>query len=144
MTRDLRLPAPTLSSESFSRFDNSQNVKISVAYFRLYSAAFFHRILFLEKKDWLPSRRVFRQDPEGGFFVRVDPVQGFHLRSDISPNNIGLLAPKSSAGGDAGILKGKTQRGDIGENVQPFLLSDEAGRRIEHRGLDFSHETIFC
>jgi hypothetical protein len=65
-------------------------------------------------------------------------VHCFHLRSDVSPDNVGLFSIESAAAGYSGILKGKTQLGDIGEDVQTFLLSDEAGRRIEHGGLDLS------
>src|SRR5215470_4228897 len=52
----------------------------------------------------------------------------------------GCFSNKSSASGYSGILKGKTQLGDISEDVHPLLLSDKAGWRIEHSGLDLSQE----
>src|SRR5438094_704952 len=58
----------------------------------------------------------------------------------VSPDNVGLLSSKSSAGSYSGILKRKTQLGDISEDVQPFLLSDEACWRVEDGALYFSRE----
>src|SRR5438034_11298113 len=68
----------------------------------------------------------------------MDTVHRLHLRSDVSPDNVGVLSCKSSAGGYSGILKRKTQLGDISADVQPFLLSDEACWRVEAGALYLS------
>src|SRR5262249_2728025 len=86
------------------------------------------------------ATEVFRQNFQRSFFVRMDTVHRLDLRSYVSPDNVAVLSSESSAGGYSRILKRETELGDISEDVQPFLLSDEARRRIENSALDFSRK----
>src|SRR5204862_6931114 len=76
-----------------------------------------------------------RQRSHGSFFIGVDPMNGVHLRFDVAPDDVRMLANISPRRCRAGMLVDEAELGMICQDGHASFLRDDAGGRLNHGGL---------
>src|SRR5947207_13011465 len=68
-----------------------------------------------------------RQRSHGSLFIGVDPMNGVHLRFDVAPDDVRMLANISSRRCRTGMLVDEAELGKIGQDGHASFLREDAG-----------------
>ena len=75
---------------------------------------------------------VLGGDLQSHVAIRLDAVDGFHMSFYVPSHNVRMLKDEPAGCGDARMLKGQAESGDIGDKIEAAFLGNKHGGRIQY------------